>query len=366
MAKVRQEADGSFTIDFIKKVNGKRIHITKKGFKDQYEAEIAIPSLTEKRVSSLKQYGGGKFESFFKEYLEHRSHKVGGSTLLSIKAIYNVILINYAETEVREVLGVHNVISLYKGIIKRKNVGEKWKNRVIGELRFIVDYACFLKLISPEVCSDDKAILESVPITKKSKERDSYSYSQLKKFLDSIDEEEDKDMMMVYVYLGARISEFVALTWDCYDKSNKTIEIKQQVLYLQKGKPILTDRLKTKESYRKCKLNNEIYAILEKRRKKCDKGFIFPKSKNRPNDPLPKSAIRKKMKKYMNKAKLPYISPHGFRHSKATLFMSVCKTMAEVKAAAKFMGHSVTMMMETYAHSEEKTIDLLIKRLEDK
>ena len=45
--------------------------------------------------------------------------------------------------------------------------------------------------------------------------------------------------------------------------------------------------------------------------------------------------------------------------------MKVCKNMDEIKAAAKFMGHSVTMMMETYAHSEEKTIETLIKRMSD-
>ena len=72
------------------------------------------------------------------------------------------------------------------------------------------------------------------------------------------------------------------------------------------------------------------------------------------------------MFKYMDRARLPRISPHGFRHTKATMFMSVCKTMAEVKAAAKFLGHSVTMMMETYAHAEERTIDVIIKRMEEK
>ena len=82
-----------------------------------------------------------------------------------------------------------------------------------------------------------------------------------------------------YCYLGLRVSEFIGLAWDCYDRINKTIEVKQQILYLTKGKPVLTDRLKTRENYRKCKLSTEIYEILEKRRRNCSEiGYIFPKS----------------------------------------------------------------------------------------
>ena len=367
MAKVKKENDGTFTIDFIKKINGKRFHITKKGFASIDEAERMIPILLEKKISLIKQVRiKGEFGWFFSSYIEYRNKKVGGSTILSIKAIYNVLLKEYEHIEAYEVLSVHNIIHLYKTIVDRKDTGEKWKNRVIGELRQIVDYALFLKIINVEEANDDKTILVPIPIIKKGKEKSSYTVKQIKKYLSVVDDDNDKELLTVYIYLGARISEFIALTWDCYDRCNKTIEIKQQILYLQQGKPVLVDRLKTKESYRKCKLNNEIVEVLERRRiESGGKEYIFPKSINNKNEPLPKTTLRKIMHKYMVKAKLPIISPHGFRHSKATMFMSVCKNMAEVKAAAKFLGHSVTMMMETYAHSEEKTIDTLIKRLED-
>ena len=124
---------------------------------------------------------------------------------------------------------------------------------------------------------------------------------------------------------------------------DNTTSVVLEDVYLTKGKPVLTDRLKTRESYRKCKLNQEVYEILERKRKTYQEGYIFPKSPTTPNEPLPKTTLRKMMHKYMDKAKLPKISPHGFRHTKATMFMSVCKTMAEVKAAAKFMGHSVDL-----------------------
>ena len=365
MSIIKLDSNGEYRIDAIKVINGKRIHINKKGFKSEEEARKALPLLVEKRISDITQIKkNAKFGSFFKMYLNHRSHKVSKSTLLAIKGIYNVSFKEYEDDNVSEILDIHNVLHLYKKIISRDEVSEKYKNRVIGELRLITDYALFLKLISNQTANDDKTILESIPITKKSKERECYNINQLNKFLNAIDDEDDKDLMVTYAYLGLRISEFIGLTWDCYDRLNRTIEIKQQILYLQQGKPVLVQRLKTKESYRKCRLNQEVYEILEKRRKKCSVGYIFPKNNKLNWEPLPKATLRKKMHKYMIKAKLPIISPHGFRHTKATLFMGVCKNMSEIKAAAKFMGHSVTMMMETYAHSEEKTIDTLIRRLE--
>lgn len=366
MPKTKQENDGSFTIDFIKNYKGKRIHIFKKGFSSQMEAERNIPVVLEKRLFEHQENRDkSSFKTFFDSYLEYRSNRLRESTLLSVKAVYNSFLKELGDLKTHEALSIHSTIRLHKTIIDKRDVCEKWKNRVIGEMRQIVEYASFKKLIPQETALDDKMILENVPICKKVKEKGCYSLNQLRRFLNSIDDENDKDAMTVFAYLGARISEFIGLTWDCYDSKNKTIEIKQQILYLQKGKPILTSRLKTKESYRKCKLNQATHQILEKRNKMCSVGFIFSKSPNEPNEPISKTTLRNKMRHYMNLAKLPFISPHGFRHTKASILMSVCKTMSDVKAAAKFLGHSVTMMMETYAHEEAKTIDILIKRMEE-
>lgn len=363
MGKTKQSENGKYEVDFIKKIGGKRIHITKRGFGNIEQAEKAIPLLIEKKIGKMdKICKKGTFAVFFNEYLQKRKMKIGGSTTASIQSIYNVLLAQFRDIEVSEVLSVHNIIQLYKSILERESVGERWKNKAISEIRQMVDYAFRIKMISSDTASDDKTILENIPITKKNIEKDCYTPSEMKRFINTIDLEDDRDLFITFAYLGTRISEFIALTWDSFDEKNKTIEIKQQLLYLRKGKPILTDRLKTKESYRKCKLNSIVYEILMKRKRRYSQGFIFYSSS--PKNPISKTTIRRKMQKYMKKANLRFITPHGFRHYRASQFMSVCKNMMEVKAASKFMGHSVTMMMETYSHSEEKTIDALIKRLE--
>lgn len=365
--KIKKEGN-IFIIDFIKTIKGRRIHVYKKGFKTYEEALAYIPILLQKRINeSTKILVNTKFKDFFKSHLEHRSHKVSKSTLISIKQITAPYFERFMDSKTSEVFQVHNVLGIYKEIIERKDLTEKSKNHIIGEIRFMVDHASFLKLIDPITASDDKVILENVSITRaKKKEKECYNIKQLNDFFSVITSEEDRDLFKVFSYLGARISEFVGLTWDCYDPINKTIEIKQQVLYQQVGKPIISTSLKTKESYRKCKLNDEVYAILEKRRKRCKRGFIFPRKLSTPNVSYPKTRLRNKMLKYMELANLPKISPHGFRHTKATMFMAVCTSMAEVKAAARFLGHSVTTMIETYAHEEDRIIDTLINRLDER
>ena len=74
MSMIKKENDGTFTVDFIKSIDGKRYHISKKGYKSFEEAERAMPTLLERRLSLEKKIRvSGKFSSFFKEYLEHRS-----------------------------------------------------------------------------------------------------------------------------------------------------------------------------------------------------------------------------------------------------------------------------------------------------
>ena len=363
MGKIKEQIDGRYMIDFVKKINGKRIHISKRNINTYQEAERMISILIEEK-SKTNRYDKGTFGSFYEEYIKYRSHKVGDSTLIAIRSIRNVIFKEHLEMNIYEVISMHNIIHLYKTIINRNDVGEKYKNRVINEMRQMIDYASLMKIISNEEGKDYKSILENILVNKKNKEKEYYTSAQMNRFINNIDDENDKDMFITFSYLGCRISEFLGLTWDCFDKKNKVIEIKQQILYGNRGKAILTDKLKTKESYRKCKLNNVTYGILLKRMKISSTGFIFPKDSFHVDEPISKTTLRRKMIKYMKHANLPIISPHGFRHSKATLFMSVCKNMDEVKAASKFLGHSVSMMMETYSHAEEKTIDRLIRRME--
>jgi len=304
------------------------------------------------------------FRKFYDKYQEYRSRKISKSSLLTLDTLKAKYLVDLSEKTINEIFVSKSLAKIYNLIIKRNDLSQKYKNRLIGEIRFICDFANKMDYVSSTLIIKTKNVLENVKVTTNLKEKSFYTKDQLKSFINSIEDETDKDMFILFTYLGARLSEFIGLTWDCYDEIEKTIKIKQQIIYLKEGKPILSNQLKTKESYRICKLNDECNSILLKRKEKSSKGFIFPKSISNPNVPLPKTNFRLKLKKYIEKANLPLVTPHSFRHAKATLLMSVCLSMADVKAAARFLGHSVTMMMETYAHEDQKNTDLIFSRLD--
>ena len=305
------------------------------------------------------------FEEFLVQYDSWRSYYVRYGTRVYDRTVINNYLLNEGLTTVKEVLGPYNVRRAYTKILQR-NAKVMWKNRAFGVIRKMVETAYKWSLLTLEEKTKATALIDNLPENRRKRaEKKMLTHEEVMKFFSVIEDDDDKVLFLVALTLGARISELLGLTWDVYDSEGGYIEIKQQILYLQMGRPILTDRLKTRESYRKCRLNQEVYEILEKKRKICSTGYIFPKTIKEHNEPMPKATLRKIMHHYMDKAKLPKISPHGFRHTKATMFMKVCRNMDEIKAAAKFMGHSVTMMMETYAHSEERIIETLIKRMED-
>ena len=361
--KIREVNDG-YVIDFMKYYRGKRIHIYKTGFINKEEAIKEIPELINKKLIEAENSLNPLFNDFLYLYEEYRSHRVSKSTLLVVDTLRHMYMKDLLDKSVENVFSLKTIIPWYQYLIHLNTICDKWKNRILGEMRLMAEFAFKRKYISSNACLDSKNILENVRIHNKRKEKQFYTLRQLKKFLSNIDNKDDKEMFIVFSYLGARLSEFIGLTWDCFIEKDRTIEIKQQIIYLKERKPILMDTLKTKESYRFCKLNDEVYEILKNRKERCGGiGYIFPKDNKHPLDSLPKTKFRNKMQKYMQKAHVPIISAHGFRHTKATLLMSVCLSMADIKAAARFLGHSVTMMMETYAHEDKRNTDAIIKRL---
>jgi len=361
-----KKENGFYTIDFIKCYKGRKIHIFKSGIATLEEARRLEPLLLSRRINeydSLRTLSS--FDSFFEEYVCHRSTKVARSTLLSLESIRKIYFTEFENMSIEDIFDTRYLIKWYKKLNDKEGVTIKYKNRIIGEVREMSTFAFNLHYLDSETSLEAKGVLQYFKDNRTKKEKLIYTKEELDKFLSVINDQDDKDLFEVLSYLGLRISEFIGLTWDCYDEENKLIKVKQQIIYLQQNKPVLVKELKTKESYRVCKLSDHVNEILKRRKEKSHgKGFIFYNKNKTYEDSLPKTSVRVKIIEYASKAHLHVITPHGFRHTKATLLMSVCLSMSDVKAAAKFLGHSVSMMMETYAHEDKNAIEGLIKRLE--
>ena len=362
--------DGQWVIDYVRTIHGKRIHMAKKGFRSQEEASAALPRLFASKMEQAKQtIASPTFEVFLERFKEYRGHHVRPSTVLQLDSMANVHMVEFHHLPIAETFHRGFVELWYNRLVAKDEISSQWKNKIISATKKMFEMAWKWKYINADTWTDIANLLETVQESKRrSREKEIWTPRQLSRFLSVLPPDSfDEAFFHLFCTLGARISEFAGLTWECFDRKRETIEIKQQVIYHGLHHFVLTGELKTSESYRVCKLDPHTYGLLcrhyERQSPKSSEEFIFPSTPRNAMRPTAKSTLRRRMKYYMELAKVPRITPHGVRHTKATMLMSVCRNMAEVKAAARYLGHSATMMIDTYGHAKEESTAAIIMRL---
>ncbi len=363
---VKKKAGGGYIVDCVKRLDKKRVHIYCSGYETLEEAKADLPRLVAEKKEALaeKKRESASFLSFYERYEEYRLLHVRTSTVHLVRSVVNAHLPKWKEMTVKQVFSYDSLEEAYQTILATSS-GPAWKNRACGAIRQMALCAFRWRLIDADAEQDATSILENIPEHRyKKKEKEIWSPREKQRFLDAIDDPTDYLMFSLFIALGARISEFAGLTWDCFDAKKGIIEIKQQLIYEDTGKWVLSPFLKTKESYRRCRLPRDLVERLSAYRENANqRTFIFP-SRVHAGEPLSKGAFRRRLKKYIGLAGVKMITPHAIRHEKATDLMRVCRNMQEVKAAARYLGHSATMMIDTYGHYEQLAEQAVLSRLE--
>ena len=365
---IKARPDGTFTVDTVKCVGGQRVHIYSSGYATLEEALEAMPKLVEAKTAyhSRQSKVHMSFQEFYKRFETYRLLHVRGSSVRFGRSVVRVYLSQWHSSSIEETLTYQNMKQVYEVILK-KPCSPEWKNRAFGVMRQMAFTAFKWKLIDAESYQDAMSIYENIPENRGArKEKHIWKASEQKKFLSVIEDPIDKVTFTLFLALGARIGEFVGLTWDCFDARKGTITIKQQLIYDDKGTWVLSPQLKTQESYRVCKLSSQMVEMLVTYRNSTSaEGFMFT-ARYGGKMPFSKSCFRRKFYQYIEKAGVSRVTPHAIRHGMATELMKVCKNMSEAKAAARFLGHSATMMIDTYGHSDSHVTDTILKRLQKK
>ena len=362
----------TYSLDVIATIDHCPAHIYELGLATLEEAKKRLKetkeSLKEKR--GKPSLGKTSLSSFFLSFQQYRSLHVRGSSLLSSRSLYNVYLKEYEEEEVYSVFSKPLLTKIHSSIISNPKTSSPWKNKTLGNLRLMVRFAYSRGYIPSSISSEALSLLENIQEREKRIEKVIWTKEEERRFLSSIKKKEHQLMFRLFLSLGARISEFLGLTWDCLDLRKRKVSIHQQLLWNSQRKFVLSPLLKTKVSYRECYIPSSLAEELADYKKESNADsspspFLFH-SPCSPNLPLSKAAFRHLLDAYIKKAGVRRITPHGFRHMMATRLVRECRNMMEVKASAKFLGHSPSMMMDIYSHSEEKTILNLLERMEKK
>lgn len=358
--------NATYYIDYVKTIDSKRIHIHGVGYPSLEDAIAHKEALLSKKIEEMKCKieKALSVEAFFKRYLEYRARHVRHSSIAQATTVYHKYFLLNKDSLVKEIFTFAHIEAIYESIIYDEKLCPSWKNRIIGILRNLSSCAFKWKYIPGEEYQDILSLLENIPEDKRKKERPIWSKEEEQRFLDVIEDKTHKIMFTLFLELGARLSEFLGLSWDVYDGKKGTITICRQLLFASQKTFLLSDTLKTKESYRICKLRKEVKeALNDYKKEQGDISHYMFHSSLDPALPLSKASFRHLFEKYIALSNIKRITPHCIRHSKASKMLKVCKNMMEVKAVARYLGHSPTILLNVYAHSEEGVIDKILQRL---
>lgn len=305
------------------------------------------------------------FDDLIEQYREFRARTVRLQTERSDISIYSKYFKDFNKKLIKDVYTVECVNGWFNKLTKREDIIGQRKNKVITRFKDVLKFAYMKEYIdAPTYQKIDISVYKVKASKKPCREKVAWTMEELNRFFSVIDPN-DKYYVLFKVmwHLGCRIGELQGLQWQDFDPITKKIHIQRQVIEgTGQNTWTVSEDLKTECSERYDKLTDDIVELLKEYKESCGN----PK----PNDflffgdrPISRNSIRRRMYEYIEKAGVRKTTPHGARHSNATWLMEQCNTIADVKVAAGRLGHSVSMMTETYGHILNSSEDDMINSI---
>lgn len=161
---------------------------------------------------------------------------------------------------------------------------------------------------------------------------------------------------------GMRIGELTGLCRSDVDLNRNVIHVRHSIAYVPPAKYELKGP-KTKAGYRDIPLSARARDVIVKafdrkgrieekyEAKETLKDILIVSSRNRPID---EANVKSQMQTYCKRAGVPYVTPHGLRHTFAT--RCIARGM-KPKVLQKLLGHaSLSLTMDLYCHVEDETL----------
>ncbi|EPF4515703.1 site-specific integrase [Enterococcus hirae] len=340
-------------------LTGKKRYTTKRGFKTQKEAKIALARLevlaTDKKLVKDNNY---TFTQVKDMCIEQYKPTVRESTYLRVKFLFDK---NISTFFGNKKIQNYNIAYCQEAINKWKEQYSTYK-ALKCYTSAVFDYAKKMNLIKENPM---KEVTFSKGERKQKKTKLKYfEKEELQDFLECC--QKDKfpitySLFRVLAFTGIRKGEALALTWDDVDFFNKTLEINKTITRNSDNKFISTPP-KTNTSIRKISLDNETLNILkawktqQKRyllahgqHAKTKNQIIFSSKNNNYIDITRPNIILSRICKEHN---FNDITIHGFRHTHCSLLFEAGLSIKEVQER---LGHSdIHTTMNIYTHVTKK------------
>lgn len=330
----------------ISKIDDERIYDIKvaKDYKSKLELSI------EKKQKHNNSY---LFKDLWQKYLFYLENikKVAFNTLKKKKSIYECYLKDLNSEKVPNI--TKDELSVY---INNLITTDKQKNTVLVILKGFFNWC----LYEEEIISRNPA--KSIHEIKTVKTEMKYwSIKEFSKFIKFMENEKSdsayriKILTLLGLYLGDRIGESRALTWDCINEEHNTIKISHSINYDNKS----NDFLSTTKTYSSDRIVDVSPKLIEELNKYKNylikknitlKDLIFFNYNN--NKPYTDTNLRKLFYKYCDAANVTKIRLYDLRHTYVALMMA---SGWELYHISKRIGHiNYNTTVNKYGHLESK------------
>lgn len=293
---------------------------------------------------------------------------IADSTGASLRAVYDAVKGKPVNVEAAKAISEALGRSLDKTFTIEKNSRTLSPKTVLEHHRLIstvLDQASKEGLVPFNVAS--KATLPKV----QKKEVNYFQPEQVAAIREALEREPVKWRTLVHLLLitGARRGEVLGLKWDKVDFEGNRIHICNNVLY-SPDRGVYEDTPKTATSDRYISLPAETMQLLRQYRAwqsgerlrlggyYQDQGFLFAQDSGKPMHP---DNVNVWLRNFSKRHGLPYINPHAFRHTMASILRF---SGADDVSVSKRLGHSsVSVTNNIYSHlikkADQRNADIL-------
>ncbi|MGK9479723.1 tyrosine-type recombinase/integrase [Melissococcus plutonius] len=344
-------------------ITGKKRYTTKRGFRTQKEAKIALARLEMKIEKNGLTELARKVETFSEIYnlwYEQYKNTVKQSTLFVQKnAIDKHILPRFGALSLDKI----TVVYCQKQVNDWFNYYQKYSN-LIGLTSRIIDYGIKLGQISTNPMQQVIRPKKSTSIDQVAYHSPFYDKKELETFLALLKRQEDIQiytMFRILSFTGLRKGELQGLRWKDIDFEKNILSVNQTLAKNEFGKEIFQTP-KTKHSRRTLSLDKKTVSIIKLWKKEQQKRYLKLGINTLEPEQLIFTDINNKhiyldylnnfLKTFLRNNNLKKITIHGFRHTHCSLLF---EAGASIKEVQERLGHTdIKTTMDIYTHVTEK------------
>ena len=231
------------------------------------------------------------------------------------------------------------ILSLQQGVGIDKPLKPKTIRNIHGVLHKCLQCAVDLKLIPENPADKTRLPIKNKPLIIP------FNNAQVAEFLQAISDHRYEVLFKLALFTGMRQAEVIGLTWDCFNFTEGTIRIYQQVIRKKKTKDYYMGSLKNGKARVIHPATSVMQMMLQyKSNPRSGDKYVFPGAKH---EHLTHAAVRNAFKKIVRKMDCSASRFHDLRHTYATMAL---KAGIDPRVLSELMGHqSVAFTLDTYS-----------------